>query len=162
MNKNILNLLTTQIQKEFESAYIYLHFASYFDSVGLCGFGKWFKKQALEETGHAMRIYDYLREKNQIVKFLPISAPALETDSVIQVLEETLEHEEYVTSLINSIYSEALNQHDYVTRNFLEWFVSEQREEEAQVHSLIDKYSLFGTDGSGLLHLDRELGMRKD
>ncbi|MBQ0052019.1 MAG: ferritin [Treponema sp.] len=160
MKKEIFNLLNTQVQKEFESAYIYLYFASYFDANGLCGFGNWYKMQAQEEISHGMKIYDYLHETDETLRLLPIGAPDLETDSIIQVLEETLEHEEYVTALINTIYAEAVNAHDYRTRNFLEWFISEQREEEAQVQVLIEKYSLFGTEGSGLMLLDKELSKR--
>ncbi len=161
MNKNVVTLLNAQIQKEFESAYLYLYFASYFEDNGLDGFSNWFRHQAEEEEEHAMKFYDYLHETNQHVVFFPINLPECKADSVIQILEATLEHEEYITALINTIYSECENARDYRTKKFLEWFISEQLEEETQSHVLITKYSMFGTTPEGLYELNKELGKRE-
>lgn len=160
MNKKIAGLLNIQMQKEFESAYMYLFFASYFDANGLLGFASWFKEQAKEEQNHALKFYDYLHETNQHIVFTQINAPEYKLENTMQILNLTLEHEEYVTELINTIYLEAEAAHDFRTKDFLDWFISEQREEEAQSHMLIDKYSMFCSSGGALYLLDKELGKR--
>lgn len=160
MNKKIAGLLNTQMQKEFESAYMYLFFASYFDDNGLTGFANWYKKQAKEEQSHALKFYDYLHETNQHIVFSQISAPEYNLENIMQILTLTLEHEEYITNLINAIYQEAEETHDFRTKNFLDWFIGEQREEEVQSHMLIDKYSLFCSGKDSLFALDKELGKR--
>lgn len=165
MNKDILTMLNVQIQKEFESAYIYLYFASYFDSIGLAGFASWFKKQAKEEEEHAMKFYEFMHEMSETIVFLPINEPNIKTENVLQVLKQTLEHEKYITSLIYNIYSEAETECDYKTQDFLKWFITEQREEERQIRDIIDKYDLYcGSEsaccGSVLYELNRELSKR--
>ncbi|MCQ2613010.1 MAG: ferritin [Treponemataceae bacterium] len=160
MIRKISALLSTQFQKELESAYIYLFFASYFDSMGLEGFSHWYKKQAEEEEEHAMKFYDYLHEQDEELKFLPIEAPKLDKKSVIQVLNETLEHEEYISKLIDDIYREAIDEKDYATQSFLNWFITEQREEERQVQDIITRFNLFCLEGGNLYQLDCELGKR--
>lgn len=160
MIKKIASLLNSQFKKELESAYIYLYFASYFDSQGLTGFSHWFKKQALEEEEHAMRIYSYLHEQKEPIQFTSIDAPKLDSDSIIQVLNETLEQEEYISRLINNIYYETTQANDYSTKNFLEWFIGEQREEEKQIQDIITKYTLFCIEGTSLFQLNKELAER--
>lgn len=167
MNRDISSMLNVQIQKELESAYIYLYFASYFDSIGLAGFSSWFKKQAQEEEGHAMRFYDFMHEIGENISFLPIAKPDIKTENVLQVLKQSLEHEKYITGLIYNIYSEAEKECDYKTQDFLKWFITEQREEEKQVRDIIDKYYLYcGSEsaccGSGLYELNRELSKREE
>lgn len=160
MNKELLELLNIQIQKEFESAYIYLGIASFFDEFGLTGFSKWYKKQAQEEQGHAMKIFDYLHDENQDITLLPINAPKRKIENAEQALELSLEHEKFVTSFINNLYYEAEKIKDYRTQNFLEWFIDEQKEEESQAQTMIAKFNLFGNTPAGLYALDREFGKR--
>ena len=126
----LTSMLNTQIQKEFESAYIYLGFAAFFDMKGLAGFAEWYKQQAKEEEEHAMKIYDYLCKVNQPVELMPIGAPKNKPETISQVLKQSLEHEEYVTNLITTLYFQAEKEKNLFAKNFLNWFINEQLEEE--------------------------------
>lgn len=160
MSTLLSSMLNTQIQKEFESAYIYLGFAAFFDRKGLPGFSGWYKIQAKEEESHAMKIYDFLCKINQPVELLPIAAPKEKPETISQVLAKALEHEEYVTNLISTIYFQAEKEKELFAKNFLEWFISEQLEEEQNAKELIGKYEIFGSTPEGLYALDKELGHR--
>lgn len=160
LDEKIAELLNNQFQKELESAYLYLYFASKLDSTGLCGFSHWFKMQSREEEEHAMKFYNYLIERGEKVKFCQLECDCLKIEGLLQILLESLKHEEYVTALINKIYSAAKDVNDFATLSFLNWFITEQREEELQVQELIDKYNLFGKESSGLYMLDKELAKR--
>mgnify|MGYP004545276439 FL=1 len=155
------SMLNTQIQKEFESAYIYLGFAAFFDMKGLAGFAEWYKQQAKEEEEHAMKIYDYLCKVNQPVELMPIGAPKNKPETISQVLKQSLEHEEYVTNLITTLYFQAEKEKNLFAKNFLNWFINEQLEEEQKAKELIDKYKMFGSTPEGLYALDKELGGRQ-
>ncbi len=128
-----------QINKEFYSAYLYLNFSNYFEEVGLDGFANWYKIQAQEERDHAMLFSQYLQNENQKVTLEAIDKPDLNATCHIDVLKAGLEHEKYVTSLINDIYSEAYEAKDFRTMQFLDWFVKEQGEEETNAKNLISK-----------------------
>ena len=167
MNSNVNTLLNTQLQKELESAYLYLNYADYFDTKGMVGFAHWYKLQAKEEISHAMKFYDFLHEINYPITLMPLSITPQKTESVFHVLKLTLEHEKYITSLINKIYSEAEKIDDYRVQDFLSWFINEQREEELQVKKLIDRYAGLCMDsknmesGTVLYELDKEMCMRE-
>ena len=160
LDKKVAELLNEQIAKELYSAYLYLDFAGYFLDEGLDGFANWYRIQATEERDHAMKIYDYLVENNIRPELLAIAKPDKELTSHGGVLAAGLEHEEYVTSLINNIYSAASEVKDYRTLRFLDWFITEQGEEEANASDLIRKHELFGSDPKGLYLLNQELGAR--
>ena len=160
MNAKVHHLLNQQINKEFYSAYLYLDFANYFDDAGLTGFANWYKIQAREESDHAMLIYHYLHNENQNVTLEAIDKPSCNDVSHMDILVAGLEHEKYVTSLINDIYSSAYEARDLRTMKFLDWFVSEQAEEEINANTLITKMELFGFDPKGLYMLDQELAAR--
>jgi ferritin len=160
MNTKVHELLNDQINKEFYSAYLYLEFSNYFADKGLDGFANWYMIQAQEERDHAMLFYQYLQNENQKVTLKPIDKPEREIHSDMDVLKAGLTHEEYVTSLINDIYSAAHEARDYRTMQFLDWFVKEQGEEETNANDLISKMELFGTDAKGLYMLNQELGAR--
>ncbi len=129
MNEKVHALINQQINKEFYSAYLYLNFSNYFEEVGLDGFANWYKIQAQEERDHAMLFYQYLQNENQKVTLEAIDKPDLNAACHMDVLKAGLEHEKYVTSLINDIYSEAYEAKDFRTMQFLDWFVKEQGEE---------------------------------
>ena len=160
MNKKVRELLNAQINKEFYSAYIYLDFARYFGERGLDGFANWYMIQAQEERDHALLFYQYLSNENQKIELLAIDKPDKVLDSDIAVLRLGLEHEEYVTSLINDIYAAALEARDYRTMQFLDWFIKEQGEEETNANDLISKYELYAGDAQGLYLLNQELAAR--
>ena len=157
---NIFTCLNQQINKEFYSAYLYLEFSNYFETVGLDGFANWYMIQAQEERDHAMLFYTYLQNENQTVTLEAIDKPSKELSSHMDVLKAGLEHEEYVTSLINDIYAAAYEVKDFRTMQFLDWFVKEQGEEETNANDLITKMELFGSDPKSLYMLNQELAGR--
>ena len=160
MNEKVHELLNQQINKEFYSAYLYLDFSNYFEDAGLDGFANWYKIQAQEERDHAMLFYQYLQNENQKVTLEAIAKPDKTFSSHMDVLKAGLEHEEYVTSLINDIYAAAYNVKDFRTMQFLDWFVKEQGEEETNANDLITKMDLFGSDPKSLYMLNQELAAR--
>lgn len=160
MDKKVHELLNQQINKELYSAYLYLDFSNYFKARGLDGFANWYMVQAQEERDHAMLFYTYLQNENQVVTLDAIAKPDKILDSDMTVLKAGLEHEEYVTSLINDIYGAAYDVRDFRTMQFLDWFVKEQGEEETNANDLISKMELFGSDPKGLYMLNQELGAR--
>lgn len=160
MNTKVRDLLNQQINKELYSAYLYLDFSNYFSRVGLDGFANWYMIQAQEERDHAMLFYQYLQNENQIVTLDAVAKPDKVFEKHIDVLLAGLEHEKYVTSLINDIYAAAHDVKDFRTMQFLDWFVKEQGEEETNANDLITKMELFGTDPRGLYLLNQELAAR--
>lgn len=160
MNEKVKDLLQQQVNKELYSAYLYLDMSNFYTSSSLDGFAHWFKLQAQEEFDHAMLITQYLQNSDIDVVLGAIDAPDASYDNFKTPLTMALEHEKYVTSLINDIYSEALANKDYRTGQFLDWFIAEQAEEEATAQDLIARFELFGDDSKGLYMLDKELGAR--
>ena len=160
MNAKVHELLNAQINKEFYSAYLYLDFSNYFKAKGLDGFANWYMIQAQEERDHAMLFYQYLQNENQIVTLDAIAKPDKVFTCHMDVLKAGLEHEEYVTSLINDIYAAAYEVRDFRTMQFLDWFVKEQGEEETNANDLITKMELFGSDPKSLYMLNQELAAR--
>ena len=160
MNEKVRDLLNDQINKELYSAYLYLEFSNYFDDRGLDGFANWYMIQAQEERDHAMLFYQYLKNENQKVTLKAIDKPDKKIECDIDVLRAGLEHEEYVTSLINNIYAAAYDVKDFRTMQFLDWFVKEQGEEETNANDLITKMELFGSDPKSLYMLNQELSAR--
>lgn len=160
MNSKVHELLNQQINKEFYSAYLYLDFSNWFKSKGLDGFANWYLIQAQEERDHAMLFYQYLQNESKTITLEEISKPDKVFETGMDVLQAGLEHEEYVTSLINDIYSAAEEIKDYRTMQFLDWFIKEQGEEEANANGLISKMELFGFDPRSLYLLDKELAAR--
>ena len=160
MNAKVHELLNQQINKEFYSAYLYLDFSNYFEDAGLDGFANWYKIQAQEERDHAMLFYQYLQNENQKVTLEAIAKPDKVFTCHMDVLKAGLEHEEYVTSLINDIYAAAYDVRDFRTMQFLDWFVKEQGEEETNANDMITKMELFGSDPKSLYMLNQELAAR--
>ena len=160
MDKRVHELINQQINKELYSAYLYLEFANYFDERGLDGFANWYTIQAQEERDHAMLFYRYLRNEDMKVTFGAVDAPNKEITCDMDVLKAGLEHEKYVTSLINDIYAAAYDVRDFRAMQFLDWFIKEQGEEETNANDLITKMELFGSDPKSLYMLNQELGTR--
>ncbi|MBQ7921457.1 MAG: ferritin [Clostridia bacterium] len=160
MDAKVHELLNQQINKEFYSAYLYLDFSNYFEQASLDGFANWYKVQAQEERDHAMLFYQYLQNENQIVTLEAIAKPDKVFTSHMDVLKAGLEHEQYVTSLINDIYGAAYDVRDFRTMQFLDWFVKEQGEEETNATDMISKMELFGSDPKSLYMLNQELAAR--
>ncbi len=160
MDKKVHELLNQQINKEFYSAYLYLEFSNYFKAKSLDGFANWYMIQAQEERDHAMLFYTYIQNQNEEVVLEAIDKPETDFSCHEDVLKAGLEHEKYVTSLINGIYSAAYEVKDFRTMQFLDWFVKEQSEEETNANDLISKMELFGSDPKSLYMLNQELAGR--
>lgn len=160
LNKKIVDLLNDQVNKEFYSAYLYLDISNYYESKGLSGFANWYIIQAQEERDHAILFYKYLQNNGESVILEAISKPDKAFKDDIDPLKVGLEHEEYVTSLINNIYATANEIKDFRTMQFLDWFIKEQGEEETSANDLIAKMELFGFDPKGLYMINQELQSR--
>ena len=160
LDAKVHKLINEQINKEFYSAYLYLDFSNYFKAQGLDGFANWYKIQAEEERDHAMLFYTYLQNENMSVTLEAIAKPDKSFTCHMDVLKAGLEHEIYVTSLINNIYGAAYDVKDFRTMQFLDWFVKEQGEEETNANDLITKLELFGSDPRSLYLLNQELAAR--
>ena len=160
MDKKVHELINQQINKEFYSAYLYLDFSNYFKAKGLDGFANWYMIQAQEERDHAILFYTYLQNENMPVTLDAIAKPDKTFNSHMEVLQAGLEHEKYVTSLINNIYGAAYDVKDFRAMQFLDWFVKEQGEEETNANDLISKMELFGSDPRSLYLLNQELSTR--
>lgn len=160
MDIKVAEMLNTQINKEFYSAYLYLDFSNYYESKGLSGFANWYMIQAQEERDHALLFLRYLQNNDCAVSLMPVDKPDKKYGGFSDPLKYGLEHEKYVTSLINDIYEAAYQVKDFRTMQFLDWFIKEQGEEEKNASDLIAKFELFGGDPKGLYSLDNELGQR--
>ena len=161
INEKVQEILNSQINKEFYSAYLYLAMSAYFDKAGLYGFSNWTKVQAKEEVDHGMIIFDYIVEQDGRVKLEQIEAPEVEFTCPMQVFEKVLEHEKFVTDSINSVAHLSDDECDLATRQFVDWYISEQVEEEANARNVITKLKMFGDEKASLYHLDKELGERE-
>ncbi len=160
LDPKVTELLVDQINKEFYSAYLYLDFSNYYKDIGLDGFANWYMIQAQEERDHALLFLRYLQNNSEKVTLEAIAKPDKTYNSAKDPLIYGLEHEEYVTSLIHTIYGAAYDIKDFRTMQFLDWFVKEQGEEEKNAHDMITKYDLFGNDPKSLYMLDQELAGR--
>ena len=160
MNEKVAALLNDQINKEFYSAYLYLDMANFYSKKGLDGFANWYEIQAREEQDHAMLMYQYLHNNDGVVTLEAIAKPDKAFTTLMDPLKAGLEHEKYVTSLINTIYAAAQEVNDFRTTQFLDWFIKEQGEEEKNSTDLITKMQLFGDDARSLYMLNSELAAR--
>lgn len=149
--------LNQQINEEFYSSYLYLAMAGYFDDQNLDGCAHWMRMQAEEEWQHGMKIFNYLSERGGRVELKAIAAPENEWDSPKAAFEASLEHEQYMTGNINKLAELAMSEKDFATNNVLQWYISEQVEEEAQVDDILKKLQMMGETGPGLFLMDREL-----
>lgn len=161
LSANIEKSLNDQLNAEMYSSYLYLSMNAYFKSVHLDGFANWMYAQAQEELMHAMKFYDFINQRGGRVVLSAIDAPPTAWDSPLAVFEETLKHEKKVTGLINALVETALSENDHATNIFLQWFVSEQVEEEDSVGSVLEQLKLLGDAKGGLFMLDRELAKRE-
>ena len=160
LDNRVKELLNQQIAKEFYSAYLYLDFSNFYYDLELNGFGNWYRIQAQEERDHAMLFLDYLKENGVRADLELIEKPVIKEETAKGILAQGLEHEQYVTSLINDIYAAAYEVKDFRTMEFLNWFVKEQLEEEKNADDMIKKMQLFGNDSKGLYSLDAEYATR--
>ncbi|MDY6911401.1 MAG: ferritin [Chloroflexota bacterium] len=160
LSEKMVEALNTQINREMYSAYLYMSMSAHSMHIGLKGFANWFMVQYQEEMVHAMKFYDYLNSQGGKVKLLDIEAPPTDFDSPLDMFEKTLAHEKKVTRLIHDLVDLAIAEKDHATNIFLQWFVTEQIEEEGNDNDIIAQLKLMGDEGNALFMIDKELATR--
>ncbi len=152
--------LNKHLNEELFSSYLYLSMAAYFESKNLKGFANWMRLQSQEEYTHGMKFYSYIIQVGGTVTLNQINAPKTSWKNHMEVFKETLEHEKFITELVNKLVDLAIIEKDHATNNFLQWFVNEQVEEVATAEDIVNKLEMIGDNKNGLFMLDRELGAR--
>jgi ferritin len=160
LSQKLQDVMNEQINRELHSEYIYLSMEAYMRSNDLDGFANFFHVQTQEEHFHAMKIYDFIIDRGGKVVLKAIEAPPVDFKSVIDVFEQTLAHEQFITKSINDLMDIAIKENDHAVISFLKWYVDEQVEEEATVGKILSKLKIIGGEGHGLLMLDQELAAR--
>lgn len=160
ISKKLQDAINSQINKELHSEYIYLSMAAYFHSNDLDGIANFFSVQTQEEHFHAMKFFDYLLERGGKVELKTIDGPPIDFKSHIDVFEQTLAHEQYITKSINELMDLAIKENDHSLTSFLKWYVDEQVEEEATASRLLSRIKIIDGSGQGLLMMDAELSQR--
>ena len=161
LGKKLEDAINEQINKELYSAYLYLSMSAYCEAESLSGFAGWMRAQAQEETAHAMRFFDYVNARGGRVVLKEIEVPPPVWKSPLEMFEQVLEHERKVTGMINRIYELALSENDYATQMELQWFITEQVEEEESAGAVVGQLKRVGDQPMGLLMMDKQLGERQ-
>jgi len=154
--------INEQIKAELESAYIYLSMSAHFEAENYPGFARWMRVQSREEVGHAMRLFDYVAERGGRVRLQALEQPTGEYGSPLSVFEQALAHEQKISALIDGLYETARQQRDNPTQVMLQWFITEQVEEENSVGLVVEQMRMAGDSQAALLFLDRQLGARSE
>lgn len=161
MSKTMQDALNEQMKQEFYSSYLYLSMSAYCDGLNLPGLARWMRAQAQEEAKHAMKIFDHILDRGGRVELAQIDRPPIQFSSAREIFEQAHHHEQQVTASINRVYGLAMDERDFASRVFLDWFVQEQVEEEKTSGLLAEQLRMVGEDRPGLLMLDRDLGQRR-
>jgi len=160
ISKDLQEALIEQLNKEYHSAYIYLGMSAYCSKEGFNGAANWFLIQYQEEVAHGMKLFKYLEDQNVSIILPSISAVEVEYSSLLDVFKKSLAHEQTMTKNLNNLSDLAMKNKDHATYNLLQWYVTEQVEEEATVSGIIDHIKLVGDNGYGLYTIDKELSGR--
>lgn len=162
MNKNIAQRLNSHLNREFASAHLYLSMSAYFERDNFSGFAHWMFVQYQEEIAHTMKFFKYINDRDGEVILSEVPKPESQWGDTEGVFQATLAHEQKISAEINGLVSAALDENDFATHSFLQWFVNEQVEEEATVSSILSKINLLGDSRQGLYLLDQELNQRPE
>ncbi len=160
ISKTLEKELNNQLNAELYSAYLYLSMAAYLSQKNLNGFSNWTKVQFEEEQSHANKLFQYILDRGGKVELKQINQPKSEWNGIIDIFENILKHEQYITSRINELVDIAMSEKDHATVALMQWYVNEQVEEEATVSDILDQLKLIEGKGSGLFMLDREAKQR--
>ncbi|MBW2593300.1 MAG: ferritin [Deltaproteobacteria bacterium] len=160
LSEKMIEALNGQINKEMYSAYLYMAMSTHSNEVGLKGFANWFMTQYHEEMFHAMKLYEYMARRGGCPVLYAIKEPPAKFDSAMDMFEKTLAHEQFITACINDLMELAIAEKDHATQIFLQWYVTEQVEEEENDHDIIARLKLIGDHPQGLMMLDRDLAGR--
>ncbi len=161
MDKKVLNALNEQIRAELHSAYLYLAMSAHFSERNLDGFASWMKIQAGEEVGHAMRLYAHVLETGGHIELKAVDAPPAEFGSALEIFEAALAHEKKITGMINDLFKLAREAGEHATELAVQWFVTEQVEEEDSAGRAVEQLQLAGDSTAALLMLDQQFGARQ-
>ena len=160
ISEKMQQALNEQVNKEFYSAYLYLAMSGYCDSLGLPGFAHWMRMQYEEENLHVTKMYDYILSQGGKIHLKAIEEPPQDYGTPVEIFEKTLEHEQFITRSINDLMGLAFDERDFATQAFLQWYVSEQVEEEANVQDVLNPLRMMGSEKGGLMMIDQKLGGR--
>jgi ferritin len=160
LDEKMVSGMNYQINREMYSAYFYLGMSAWASDNGLNGIANWFDVQVREELSHAQKFYDYLLQQGAKIELQAIEQPPQDFSTAEELFERTLEHEKKVTDLINKLVATAREVNDNASEIFLQWFVTEQVEEESSASEMLQRFRIAGADGNALLMLDRELSGR--
>lgn len=160
ISKIMQDAINDQIQKELYSSYLYLSMSAYFADKNLSGFAHWMRVQEAEEREHAMKLYDFILERGGRIALKAIDAPKTDWASTMEVAEEVAAHEAMVTASIYALYETALKEKDYPAQIMLQWFISEQVEEEKNAAEIVANLKLIEKGGTAIYVLDHQLGKR--
>jgi ferritin len=152
--------MNDQLNFELRSAYNYLAMSAYCEAESLPGFAHWLRTQSREEVDHAMKFYTFIVDRGGRVKMQDLGTPAEDFKSLLEIFEQSLDNERAVTRAINELYTLTTKEQDYASQAFLNWFVTEQVEEEKTVEAIIDDLQRVGSSGEGLYLIDKDLGGR--
>ncbi len=161
LTKRMQDELNLHINREFYSWSLYLSMSAYFSDIGLAGFANWMSTQAMEEMEHGRKIYDFVNSRRGRAELHQIDKPKFEWSSAKNVFEEALAHEQFITKSVNDLVQIAKEEQDNATEVFLQWFVTEQVEEESNADDIVNQLRMVGDSPGGLFILDRELGSRQ-
>ena len=161
LSKKVEAALNEQLAKELQSAYAYLGMAAYCESKSLPGFAHWLRMQWDEELAHALKFYNFIIDRGAKVRLAALNQPSVDFKSVLQVFEQALQHEVDVTQSIHSLYRLVEDERDYASQAWLDWFATEQVEEEKNVGQIVDSLKMIGDRGEALFLLDKDLANRQ-
>jgi ferritin len=160
IGKKMQDAMNSQLQAEMYSACLYLSMSAYCASINLKGFANWLRLQSREEQEHAMKFFNHLIDRSGKVSLGAIEQPPLEFQSPRTLFEHVLDHEKKITERIHKLYETAMSEKDYASQTFLQWFISEQVEEEARATEYVEKLKMIGESSNAIFMLDKELGKR--
>ncbi|MEA2447486.1 MAG: ferritin [Actinomycetota bacterium] len=160
LNKKVEAAMNDQLQKELQSAYVYLGMSAWAETQSLPGTAAWLRRQFDEEQVHAMKFYTFIIDRGARVSLKQLDAPPTEYSSPLDVFEKALAHEQAVTQAINELYDLVATERDFASQAWLDWFATEQVEEEKTVGQIVDDLRRIGNDGNGIFILDKDLGTR--
>ncbi|MCX6284883.1 MAG: ferritin [Bacteroidetes bacterium] len=160
ITKNVEKALNDQIKREENSSRLYLAMASWAERAGYPGAADWLYAQTEEERLHMLKLVHYLNDRGGNAVIPALEAPKASFKSLLDVFRNVLKHEEFISASINELYAICVKEKDFTTANYLQWYITEQVEEESTVRSILDQIKLAGTEQGGLFLMDKEFGTR--